>query len=100
LIACTKHVSVGGEYSQAVVTYYTGSTKNLRARMALHAAGKVKSTKWQAKTELKYYRLFLTFKEAFHEEARVKHLSPAEKGNLAREGLSLGLNRILREADQ
>lgn len=44
--------------------FYYGSSKNLKARLALHNAGKVKSTKSYIPWELVWYSAFQTEQEA------------------------------------
>jgi putative endonuclease len=51
---------------------YTGCTRDLRDRMALHNAGEVPSTKDRRPLELIYYEACLNEKDAFRREKYLK----------------------------
>jgi len=51
---------------------YTGCTRDLRNRLALHNAGKVPSTKERRPLELIYYEACLDEKDAFRREKYLK----------------------------
>ena len=51
---------------------YTGCTRDLRARIALHNAGKVRSTKKRLPLELIYYEGSLSDDDAFAREKYLK----------------------------
>jgi putative endonuclease len=51
---------------------YTGCTRDLRRRFALHNAGKVDSTKERRPLELIYYEACLNEGDAFHREKYLK----------------------------
>jgi putative endonuclease len=51
---------------------YTGCTRDLRARLALHNAGQVPSTKDRCPLELIYYEACLNEKDAFRREKYLK----------------------------
>jgi putative endonuclease len=51
---------------------YTGCTRDLRARVALHNSGQVPSTKDRRPLELIYYEACLNEKDAFRREKYLK----------------------------
>ena len=51
---------------------YTGCTRDLRARFALHNAGKITSTKERRPLELIYYEAGLNESDAFRREKYLK----------------------------
>lgn len=52
--------------------FYTGYTDDLRARLKLHNAGKVESTKNRLPVELVYYEACLNQQDATHREKYLK----------------------------
>ena len=52
--------------------WYTGSTRDLRARMRLHAEGRVRSTASRRPLKLIYYEACLTAVDAFRRERFMK----------------------------
>ncbi len=56
---------------------YTGSTNNLRKRLAEHNAGKIYSTKHRTPFELIYYEAYKAEKDARHREKNLKLRSNA-----------------------
>ena len=66
-------------------TYYTGYTKNLENRIALHKSGKgAKYVKYKLPAELVYAEEYRYYKSAIKEEKRVKTLSREQKTKLVR----------------
>jgi len=53
-------------------TLYTGCTSDLRKRIVLHNAGKVKSTKRRGPLELIYYEAYKNQKDAYAREQYFK----------------------------
>jgi len=51
---------------------YTGCTKDIKARLILHNAKKVRSTKARAPFALIYYEAFINNKDAFNREKYMK----------------------------
>ena len=51
---------------------YTGCTRDLRARLALHDAGKVRSTQNRRPLKLIYYEACLSEQDAFRREQYLK----------------------------
>ena len=61
-------------------TYYTGYTKNLENRIALHKSGKgAKYVKYKLPAELVYAKKYRNYKCALNEEIRIKKLKPEQK---------------------
>jgi putative endonuclease len=52
--------------------FYTGCTRDLRNRLALHNAGKVSSTKNRGPLKLVYYEACLNEQDAFRRERYLK----------------------------
>ena len=66
-------------------TYYTGYTKDLENRIALHKSGKgAKYVKYKLPAELVYAKEYRYFKSALNEEKRIKKLKPQQKSELVR----------------
>jgi putative endonuclease len=66
-------------------TYYTGYTKNLENRIALHKSGKgAKYVKYKLPAELVYAKEYRYYKSALNEEKRIKKLKPEQKSELVR----------------
>lgn len=53
-------------------SYYIGSTRCLKGRLAAHKAGKVKYTKSRLPAQLKFVKEFPSYKEAVAFEERAK----------------------------
>jgi len=67
-------------------TYYTGYTKDLENRIALHKSGKgAKYVKYKLPAELVYSKEYRYYKLAINEEKRVKTLTRKQKSELIRE---------------
>jgi putative endonuclease len=65
-------------------TYYTGYTKNLENRIALHKSGKgAKYVRNKLPIELVYTKKYRYYKCALNEEKRIKKLKPKQKLKLA-----------------
>jgi putative endonuclease len=61
-------------------TYYTGYTKNLENRIALHKSGKgAKYVRNKLPIELVYTKEYRYYKSALNEERRIKPLKPKQK---------------------
>ncbi|MGA2093641.1 MAG: GIY-YIG nuclease family protein [Sedimentisphaerales bacterium] len=61
-------------------TYYTGYTKNLENRIALHKSGKgAKYVRNKLPIELVYAKEYRYYKSAINEEIRIKKLKPEQK---------------------
>jgi len=66
-------------------TYYTGYTKDLENRIALHKSGKgAKYVKYKLPAELVYAKEYRYYKNALNEEMRVKKLTREQKSKLIR----------------
>ena len=66
-------------------TYYTGYTKDLENRIALHKSGRgAKYVKYKLPAELVYAKEYRYFKSALNEEKRIKKLKPQQKSELVR----------------
>jgi putative endonuclease len=66
-------------------TYYTGYTKNLENRIALHKSGKgAKYVKYKLPIELVYTKEYRYYKSALNEERRIKKLKPEQKLKLVK----------------
>ena len=66
-------------------TYYTGSTKNLEARLKLHRAGRgAKYCRWKRPVELVYAKEYRYYKRVLHAELWLKSRSREEKEVLIR----------------
>jgi putative endonuclease len=66
-------------------TYYTGYTKNLENRIALHKSGKgAKYVKYKLPAELVYAKEYRYYKSALNEERRIKKLKREQKSELVR----------------
>jgi putative endonuclease len=66
-------------------TYYTGYTKNLENRIALHKSGKgAKYVKYKLPAELVYAKEYRYYKSALNEERRIKKLKPEQKSELVK----------------
>ena len=66
-------------------TYYTGYTKNLENRIALHKSGKgAKYVKYKLPAELVYAKKYRYYKSALNEEKRIKTLKREQKTKLVR----------------
>ena len=66
-------------------TYYTGYTKDLENRIALHKSGKgAKYVKYKLPAELVYAKEYRYYKSALNEEKRIKKLKREQKLNLVR----------------
>jgi putative endonuclease len=67
-------------------TFYTGYTKNLEERLALHKSGRgAKYVKYKLPAELVYAKEYRYYKLAINEEKRVKTLSREQKSKLIRD---------------
>ncbi|MGD0078233.1 MAG: GIY-YIG nuclease family protein [Sedimentisphaerales bacterium] len=61
-------------------TYYTGYTKNLENRIALHKSGKgAKYLRGRLPVKLVYTKEYRYYKSALNEERRIKKLKPEQK---------------------
>jgi Predicted endonuclease containing a URI domain len=66
-------------------TYYTGYTKDLENRIALHKSGKgAKYIKYKLPAELVYAKEYRYYKRALNEEERIKKLKREQKLELVR----------------
>jgi len=66
-------------------TYYTGYTKDLENRIALHKSGKgAKYVKYKLPAELVYAKEYHYYKSALNEEKRIKTLKREQKSELVR----------------
>jgi putative endonuclease len=66
-------------------TYYTGYTKDLENRIALHKSGRgAKYVKYKLPAELVYAKQYRYYKNALNEEKRVKTLTRQQKSELVR----------------
>ena len=66
-------------------TYYTGYTKNLENRIALHKSGKgAKYVRNKLPAELVYAKKYRYYKSALNEEKRIKTLKREQKTKLVR----------------
>ena len=66
-------------------TYYTGYTKDLENRIALHKSGKgAKYVKYKLPAELVYAKEYRYYKNALNEEMRVKKLTREQKSKLVK----------------
>jgi putative endonuclease len=66
-------------------TYYTGYTKNLENRIALHKSGRgAKYVKYKLPAELVYAKEYRYYKNALNEEKRIKTLTREQKSKLVR----------------
>jgi putative endonuclease len=66
-------------------TYYTGYTKDLENRIALHKSGKgAKYVKYKLPAELVYAKEYRYYKLAITEEKRVKTLTREQKSELVK----------------
>jgi len=66
-------------------TYYTGYTKDIKNRIALHKSGKgAKYVKYKLPAELVYAKEYCYYKSAIKEEKRIKTLSRERKTKLIR----------------
>jgi len=66
-------------------TYYTGYTKDLENRIALHKSGKgAKYVKYKLPAELVYAKKYRYYKSALNEEKRIKTLKREQKSELVR----------------
>jgi len=66
-------------------TYYTGYTKDLENRIALHKSGKgAKYIKYKLPAELVYAKEYRYYKRALNEEERIKKLKREQKSELVR----------------
>jgi putative endonuclease len=66
-------------------TYYTGYTKDLENRIALHKSGKgAKYVKYKLPAELVYAKEYRYYKSALNEERRIKQLKREQKSELVR----------------
>ncbi|MGA2172217.1 MAG: GIY-YIG nuclease family protein [Sedimentisphaerales bacterium] len=66
-------------------TYYTGYTKDLENRIALHKSGKgAKYVKYKLPAELVYAKEYRYYKSALNEEKRIKKLKREQKSELVR----------------
>lgn len=66
-------------------TYYTGYTKNLENRIALHKSGKgAKYVRSRLPIELVYTKEYCYYKSALNEEKRIKQLKREQKSKLVR----------------
>jgi len=66
-------------------TYYTGYTKDLENRIALHKSGRgAKYVKNKLPAELVYAKQYRYYKNALNEEKRVKTLTRQQKSELVR----------------
>jgi len=85
-----KPFTRSGRFSVYIVqcadgTYYTGYTKNLENRIALHNSGKgSKYVKYKLPAELVYSKEYRYYKLAFDEEKRIKTLPREKKSELIR----------------
>jgi putative endonuclease len=61
-------------------TYYTGYTKNLENRIALHKSSRgAKYVKGKLPVKLVYAKEYRYYKSALNEERRIKKLKPKQK---------------------
>jgi putative endonuclease len=61
-------------------TYYTGYTKNIENRIALHKSGKgAKYVRNKLPIKLVYTKEYRYYKSALNEERRIKKLKPVQK---------------------
>jgi len=66
-------------------TYYTGYTKNMENRIALHKSGKgAKYVRSKLPIELVYTKEYRYYKSALNEEKRIKKLPREQKSKLVR----------------
>jgi len=66
-------------------TYYTGYTKDLENRIALHNSGKgAKYVKGKLPVKLVYAKEYCYYKSALNEERRIKTLKRQQKSELVR----------------
>lgn len=66
-------------------TYYTGYTKDLENRIALHKSGKgAKYVKYKLPAELVYGKEYRYYKSALSAERRIKELTREQKSRLVR----------------
>jgi putative endonuclease len=66
-------------------TYYTGYTKDLENRIALHKSGKgAKYVKYKLPAELVYAKEYRYYKNALSAERRIKGLTRQQKSKLVR----------------
>ena len=66
-------------------TYYTGYTKDLENRIALHKSGKgAKYVKGKLPIKLVYAKEYRYYKSALNEERRIKTLKRRQKSELVR----------------
>jgi putative endonuclease len=66
-------------------TYYTGYTKDLENRIALHKSGKgAKYVKYKLPAELVYTKEYRYYKNALSAERRIKKLTREQKSNIIR----------------
>ncbi|MFH1370623.1 MAG: GIY-YIG nuclease family protein [Planctomycetota bacterium] len=67
-------------------TYYTGYTKDLENRIALHKSGRgAKYVKYKLPAELVYAKEYRYYKSALNEEKRIKQLKREQKSELIRD---------------
>ena len=67
------------------LNFYTGYTKDLENRIALHKSGKgAKYVKYKLPAELVYAKEYRYYKNALNEEMRVKKLTREQKSKLIR----------------
>jgi putative endonuclease len=66
-------------------TYYTGYTKDLENRIALHKSGKgAKYVKCKLPAELVYAKEYRYYKNALNAERRIKELTRKQKSKLVK----------------
>jgi putative endonuclease len=66
-------------------TYYTGYTKDIENRIALHNSGRgAKYVKYKLPVELVYAKEYCYYKSALNEERRIKTLPREQKSKLVR----------------
>ena len=65
--------------SQLDKSYYVGSTRDLKNRVAQHNAGKTKSTKSKKPHVLVYYEAYLTYSQARKRELQIKKWNRTQK---------------------
>jgi putative endonuclease len=81
-----------GQFSVYIVecsdgSYYTGYTKDLRARLKLHNSGRgSKYVRGKRPVRLVFFKKYRYYKHAVTEERRIKTLTRKQKDRMVREG--------------
>lgn len=65
-------------YSSSLNRYYVGHTENLKNRLILHSAGKVRSTKRGVPWVVKYIEKFDNRNDAYRRELQIKKYKGGE----------------------